>query len=371
MSNSTPLARRTKTASIFGDVDVSKLGNSKRTSPSLRSTPLRSYEDDEEDLFGGKRTSRTRVTSKASSVRQSPEPPKNSLPDPLPPVIKEPVKQPAVKEPVKQPTVKEPVKQPTLKQPTIKESVKQPPVVEEEEEKPSFFASASRFFKSSGSKPSSSASSVASASNSPKLKNDPVPEVVQQKTLPKPPTPRKVVTPPPQQQEEEEEEEKGYQLEIEDEATRAFADDVMSFKSHYASLTTSDLALPQVESKRLLPSASTPTTLRTDMDDPWFDGSNQTQPIMNLMMEPSVSSPLHKVSVQDIEPEKRNAFADLITSWNTGQTLLLEPVREEFFHEQVAEEQHIGFATLPPRDSISSTSEISVLDYNEEENPWH
>ncbi|KAI7886225.1 uncharacterized protein EV154DRAFT_521503 [Mucor mucedo] len=156
----------------------------------------------------------------------------------------------------------------------------------------------------------------------------------------------------------------------------------MSFKSHYASLATSDLALPQVmetstTTKRLLPSASTPTTLRTDMDDPWFDGTMREQdtPTMHLMMEPSVSSPLHKVSVQDIEPEKRNAFADLITSWNTGQTLLLEPVREEesFFHEQVAEEQQqIGFASLPPRDRISSTSGISVIDYNdEEENPWH
>lgn len=372
-------------------MDVAKLNGKRVVSPSVRSTTLRKFDhDDEEDLFGGNRTARSRVSS---LVRQtSPEPPlipampRKTSPimapqQPIPPaqpvakqqqpvakkqqpvVVKqqqpEVIRQPAVvKEPV---VVNQVVKEPPAV--VVKEATSKPIV--EEEDKPSFFASASRFFKSSSnanSKASSTASSIASAQNSPKLRGEPLPQEPKPKPLPKPPLARTVSVP-------QVEEEETYR-EIEDEATRAFADDVMSFQSScyeadYAAIPPDLACMEVVETKRLLPSASTPTTMRAVDVDPWFDG--REFPVLGTM-EPSVSSPLHRVSVQDIEPEKRNVFADLITSWNTGQTL--EPVREEReFFSQVAEEQHIGFASLPPRESTSKNNR--AIDYDEEENPWN
>lgn len=383
---------------------------------SLRSTStLRSskqFEEDEEDLFGGGRVSRTRVLSKTtsptpsstSSIRSSP-----TLPEPA-----QPIPSPRKATPSPPPTIQAP---PTSQTPPV---IQSPPVIQapigeekfnaatqENEDRPSssFFASASRFFKSSSntnSKTSSSASSIASVNNgtSPKLKHaeaplPPVPQVPeplrpqpspQQKTQ-KPQSQRKIPIQQIRENDEEEEEQVSHHHMIEDEATRAFADDVISFQSTYqpdyaapdlSLLASMDSLRLDGPNKRLLPSASTPTTLRADMDDPWFDGAtvNRVLPILGNI-EPSASSPLqdqHKISIHDIEPQKRTAFADLITSWNTGQTNTFETVKEdpEQFFSHVAEEQRdIGFAGIgDDDDSIKNISVIDVWDSNEE-NPWN
>ncbi|CAO3656689.1 unnamed protein product [Mucor hiemalis] len=428
-SSSTPITPRrttnTKTSgSIFGDIDVSKLGGAN------------------EDLFGGGRVSRTRVLSKATSPTLSnasslskKSPPSNS------PILSEPTT--ILPTPRKSPSPTPPNSQTIIAQPTPEIAASpapSPPPIEENtrpiiEEKPSFFASASRFFKSSSntqSKASSSASSIASVNSSNIHQEDP-PRKNTQPTLPQQPQqPQQPLRKPqqqPQQQpqhlqqkntsilqsksavnhtvgeEEEEEEEQDNNPVIEDEATLAFADDVINFKARnyqpdYASiapdLSMDALSLDVHSNKRLLPSASTPTASQADMDDPWFDGaaimSSTTSfatpsklPIA-LNIEPSISSPLqqrhhHEISEQDIEPQKRSAFADLISSWNTGQTnndvyrTVHTEDPEQFFSHVAEEQRDIGFAGISNEDENEHrrTRTISAVEvwHDNEENPWN
>ncbi|KAI8638108.1 hypothetical protein BD408DRAFT_405929 [Parasitella parasitica] len=279
------------------------------------------------------------------------------------------------------------------------------------EEKPTVTSSSSsssffRFFKSSNnnsnanSKNSSSASSVASVNApSPIVKrNDAVNNLpppsppVRQQTLPPPPSqqhqqpikpnhiqPRAIQ----QQQQEDEEDEEPEEPEeqftvIEDEATRAFAEDnVISFKPtllNYRSISP-ELAMDALKidtrivtnavHKRLLPSISTPTN---NMEDPW---SNL---IIQPTVEPSISSPL-VVREQDIEPQKRSAFADLINSWNTGKSNNEEyPTQDpkEFFEHVAAERRDIGFAGIHGQDDDDQKHHSrQQLDYQDEMNPWN
>ena len=401
-SNSTPVSpRRTNTSiktngSIFGDIDVSKLGgstHSKRvSSASLRSsTALRSDSFDEDDLFGGgKRASRTRLPSKATTPPQKSPLPSNQ-------VIETPIDPVEPKRTVTPTQVALPVKPSTPPAPPMKKSSPPPPVEDTSEEKQpsSFFASASRFFKSSNnntpSKTSSSASSIASA-HAPLEEPVQLPPPIKQQQQASPPPPMKQTQLPPpsaqiippQEIEEEDEEEISV---IEDEATRAFADDVITFQptAHY----TPDYASlgPDLDSlhitldtspnrKLMIPSISTPTSTGAEVDDPWLDGF--TKPLLGPI-EPSASSPIqpqHRISVQDIEPQKRSAFADLISSWNTGQTnpnVMPPQVDPEQFLHHVAEEQRdVGFAgisSVQEEEGIHSRTVSSVWDH-EEENPW-
>lgn len=485
-SSSTPISPRRTTAtttsktsgSIFGDIDVSKLGgggsgnsnglyNKRVSTTSLRSSAtLRSskqFDEDEEDLFGGGRVSRTRVVSKATSPTLSntssaskKSPPSNSSPI----LSAEPTTTTILPTPRKSPTPPPPPRQPTPEITTTApapSSQQQPPIEENTrpviEEKPSssFFASASRFFKSSSnnqSKTSSSASSIASVNSSNIPQDDSVasnarknpPSTGQQQ----PPQPSQQTQPPqlPQQtqqpkpisiqqnipaiqsrnmvnnhavkEEEEEEEEEEEHVNghvIEDEATLAFADDVINFKAKsyqpdYASITPDlsmdALSLDVHSNKRLLPSASTPTASQADVDDPWYDGaailsSTHTSSFatpssklpISLNIEPSLSSPLqqrsqHKIAVEEIEPQKRSAFADLISSWNTGQTSSNDVYGavhtedpEQFFSHVAEEQRDIGFAGITGEEDEDErehrrTRTISVeVWHDNEENPWN
>lgn len=416
-SNSTPVRRTQKTNgnSIFGDIDVSKLngtsngsgglynttGNRRTSNTSLRSSnTLRSSRplEDEEDLFGGGRV-RSRVLSKAttptssttSSVHKSSPPTiHSSLPDPLIPTttITSPPPRHATPPPPPPAVSSSSPPQQVRPKPTIHQTT-----TEEKPTSSSFFASASRFFKSSNnstnnSKPSSSASSIASQNNvtpSPKL-SEATPPKVTTREAPTPPPSRPqqqqqqkkmMITPPSRTIEPEQVEEEDDDHVIEDEATRAFADDVISFQPRYqpdyAGLPSSEDISSTLDTlrldnnKRLLPSASTPTTVR--VEDPWFD--NQT----TLMgpIEPSISSPL-RVSVNEIEPQKRTAFADLITSWNTGQqqTNTFQKEDPDQFFSHVAEEQRdIGFAGISVNDDDLKRRNVSIVWDNHEENPWN
>jgi len=122
--------------------------------------------------------------------------------------------------------------------------------------------------------------------------------------------------------------------------------------------------------KKLVPSISTPTN---NVDDPW---SNPL--LMQPTVEPSVSSPL-VVKVQDIEPQKRTAFADLINSWNTGKSNNKEYTNnqdpKEFFDHVAEERRDIGFAGIREHDDEEEEEEEHYhrqqLDYQDEINPWN
>lgn len=436
-SSSTPLspARRSATtksspsSSIFGDIDVSKLGTTNGKKHTVRSPALRSKQydvEDEEDLFGGG-GHRTRKSSKAATptpsvksptVQQqdipavkktSASPPPPSLPSPSPVIQQQ--KPPVAQQ--KQPTVSKPVMELPVEQPARNETSAP------KEEKPTVSSSSSsffRFFKSSNnnsntnSKNSSSASSIASV-NAPSpivAKNHDTVNSTSTTTttpvLPPAPPARQAVPALPslsqqqkpihrpndiqQQQEEEEEGEEEEEEEaipiIEDEATRAFAEDnVISFKPsllHYRSISP-ELTMDALKidiptsthttaTKKLVPSISTPTN---NVDDPW---SNPL--LMQPTVEPSVSSPL-VVKVQDIEPQKRTAFADLINSWNTGKSNNKEYTNnqdpKEFFDHVAEERRDIGFAGIREHDDDEEEEEEHYhrqqLDYQDEINPWN
>ncbi|KAI7905721.1 uncharacterized protein BX663DRAFT_500690 [Cokeromyces recurvatus] len=148
-------------------------------------------------------------------------------------------------------------------------------------------------------------------------------------------------------------------------------------------------------------SISTPTTMLTNnlVEDPWSEipiiskkdliskqsPSHQDNfvPGMSsievpiITTEPSISSPLI-VKTQDIEPQKRRAFADLIASWNTGQRNknIEDSNHSHQFFEHIAEESRdIGFAGIEGNKDNTSHSQNQVIppimDWTEEENPWN
>ncbi|KAI8065069.1 hypothetical protein BDF21DRAFT_496671 [Thamnidium elegans] len=423
VSSSTPIRRAAKPAtttntttannnSIFGDIDVSKLASNgvynttgNRNNNTLRTTTLRSnrqFEQDEEDLFGGGSRIRSRVQSKATHIISKIIEPRT-----------EPRTEPTTTRPVTEPTTTRPVTEqaepviPNPAPPVVISTPSSPPILNPTaanqitgEEKPSsssFFASASRFFKSSSHGNSPKNSSAASSVSNVSIKSDTTvtPPSARQPTPParQPPPqqqkqPRKMATPPPpprtmpitKYEEEEEEEDLSSHHVIEDEATRAFADDVISFQANYTpdytslSNELSGMDSLRIDNKRLLPSASTPTTVRADVDDPWFDNSRLA---LTGTIEPSVSSPLHKVSVHDIEPQKRSAFADLINSWNTGQNKfesVQEEDHEQFFSHVAAEQGDVGFGGISNDDDDEEgtiKTSVSVVWDNDEENPWN
>ncbi|RCH96399.1 hypothetical protein CU097_000330, partial [Rhizopus azygosporus] len=262
--------------------------------------------EEDEDLFGGAR----RAPKKAPSIEISANPPL----------------------PAKTPTPPTP---PTPIKPSV-----------EDTKSSSFFASASRFFKSSSSaKPSASTSTSSSVSSD--IQNQPVSPSV---TLPSPPSVDKTVVSVQQPQQTE-----PPQLQV---ATRAFADETISFSTHAINYTTSltpDLLIDGIDSLKVR------TPLSPSLD-PWA---------LSISLEPSVSSPITRVPVQEIEPQKRRVFADLITSWNTGQT---HREREEvdpdqFFHHIAEEQRDVGFAGIS-NDSPIKTIPTSVNIWEEVENPW-
>lgn len=443
-SSSTPLspARRSATAkssspssSIFGDIDVSKLGTSNGKKHTVRSPALRSKQydvEDEEDLFGGG-GHRTRKTSKVTTPTPSVKSPTmhqqdipavkktSAPPPPLPPTsVPSPSPSPVLQQ--QKPAVVQ-QKQQTVSKPVVEQPVEQPVRNETstvKEEKPTVSSSSSsffRFFKSSNnnsntnSKNSSSASSIASV-NAPSpivaKSHDTVNSTTTTATPvappPAPPVRQPAPTPSQQQQpmyrqngiqqrqaeeEQEEEEDEADQVEpvpvIEDEATRAFAEDniisfkptLLSYRSISPELTMDalkiDIPTNTHTSKKLVPSISTPTH---NVDDPW---SNPL--LMQPTVEPSISSPL-VVKVQDIEPQKRTAFADLINSWNTGKSNNKEYTNsqdpKEFFDHVAEERRDIGFAGIREHDDEDDDEEEDEhyhrqqqLDYQDEINPWN
>lgn len=443
-SSATAAKKSSPSSSIFGDIDVSKLGTSNGKKHTVRSPALRGKQydlEDEEDLFGGggHRTRKpSKVTTPTPSVAKSPTTQQQDIPalkktsaSPAPssaplvpssPVIQQ-QKSPVVQQ--RQPTVSKPV----MEQPAASKS--ETPA--NKEEKPTVSSSSSsffRFFKSSNnsnsnSKNSSSASSIASV-NAPSpivAKNHDTVNSTTTATTPALPPPAAAPVPPVRQpappvpapaslqqqqpmyrpngiqqrqvlleeQEEEEEEEEPVPI-IEDEATRAFAEDnVISFTpslSSYRSISpelTMDalkIDIPPAHhiSKKLVPSISTPTN---NVDDPW---SNPL--LMQPTVEPSISSPL-AVKVQDIEPQKRTAFADLINSWNTGKSNTKEyhtnsQDPKEFFDHVAEERRDIGFAGIREHEDDSEDDDDEEdeqqqdhyrrpqqLDYQDEINPWN
>ncbi|KAI9265616.1 hypothetical protein BY458DRAFT_513451 [Sporodiniella umbellata] len=242
----------------------------------------------------------------------------------------------------------------------------------EEKRNSSFFASASRFFKSN-SKPSPSPSStsisdkneeIPSSSAEPVEANKKI-QTPAVKSAEKPMTPPVVKAPVAATIEKEEEEREDTNV-IEDEATRAFADEI-AFKSKAIDYTLPpDLLIEGMDSLKvrtpLLPSVSTPTASVTVEVDPW-----------SLQLEPSTSTPIVQVPTQEIEPQKRKVFADLITSWNTGQSNdPFERVEEDQFFQYVAEEKRdvaFGLIKNDDRNDIIKTH-TNVHIWDEVENPW-
>lgn len=450
MTHSHSSSSSSHSGSIFGDIDVTKLGtgngfngNKKVNNTSLRSSAtLKSSKlnlDEEEDLlFGGHRHSPSRSKlSQKSTTTSSPANTSNSpslAPSPVlsnasPSPLLSPVNQlPVPSTPKKSPTlsssnalaisaeqenknIPKKIEQPISPAPPVEAPKKEEHV--KKEAKPTVSSSTSSFFKffksSSNSKTSSSASSTASL-------NAPAPitdnnDVVNSTTVTTPanhstntttitndtdiPTPPEIIVPTNQPKStniyknikqiikkekpvEVEEENGGPQI-ILDEATRAFAEDDLLFTSpkvtsttpDYSSLTpelSMDALTIHTDNKKLNASISTPTRV----DDPWSDFPPNNA---SITVEPSMSSPL-VVKEQDIEPQKRSAFADLIQSWNTNQTNRV--VREEdndpeVFYDHIAEERRdIGFAGIQGSTREDNQRLSSMVDWAvEEDNPWN
>lgn len=360
----------------------------------LRSTAtLRHYGlEDEEDLFGGNRKKTSNRSLASSSIDQKspvlvqkeissppslqtylpkhPTPPstlpveqvKPSLPKtPTPPSTSPAQARPTAIDTIEEKTVN---KIPEKKTPEEKTSEEKTPEKKTPEEKtPERSSSFFRFFKtSSSSKTNNSSKTTSSASSVHSIPaKEPEDMIPQQHTIRTvPPIQPKVVPSQPIQEEKEE------MIVIEDEATRAFADDItFQSKSPYLDIMTPELTMDALRLDQPIipntsPSSAISTPTHTSLDDPWFDQSSQ------------VSDPSHlAIQVQDIEPQKRTAFADLINSWNTNQTNdvpRIEPEEDpEQFFEHVAEERRdIGFAGIgaTPRPTVEWVAE-------EQENPWH
>ncbi|KAI9475859.1 MAG: hypothetical protein EXX96DRAFT_280435 [Benjaminiella poitrasii] len=469
-SQHSSISSNSNSNSLFGDIDVSKLGTnsggSKRigSGTSLRSTATLNagkqfnVGDDEDLLFGSLRhatKSKTASNSTSSSNLSKKDPTKKpessstivTSPSPTQSEIKKREGDEERKTKVNnevQTSRTQPMSSPNQTQ-LEQEKKDDSPIIPTTTSSSSFF----RFFKSSNnskanSKTSSKASSVVSVNPaSPKLKNNETEypeasvsttsatlssEAIQ--TLPPPTTTSdllsKTIQPQPEMnqnrdpEEIEEDDQSKLQAVIEDEATRAFANDVMTFEPivpkpdfYYRpippELTMDALHISDTnhnnQSKRLvIPSISTPTTILTSSlveEDPWSEtpiinsnllpkqpsnpdsflteAHSTTAPIITT--EHSVSTPLI-VKAQDIEPQKRRAFADLIASWNTGQSSKSDEDSgsNAQFLEHVAEERRdIGFAGIEGNEQNSDSDMFNrqhtiippIVDWAEEENPWN
>ncbi|KAI9320022.1 hypothetical protein BX666DRAFT_1918507 [Dichotomocladium elegans] len=117
------------------------------------------------------------------------------------------------------------------------------------------------------------------------------------------------------------------------------------------------------ESPSMIPSVSTPQT----ESNPW----SAVDPMK------TTSSPLIKTH-QDIEPSKRIAFADLIDSWHGKKTATTPPLLQDddhFFQRIAVEQQDIGFAGIQAEQQIKSMnsnhrSNHHLWDIEETDNPW-
>ncbi|KAI8391674.1 uncharacterized protein BYT42DRAFT_557678 [Radiomyces spectabilis] len=280
----------------------------------------------------------------------------------------------------------------------------------------SIFASASRFLKSRSPSnppppPPPPASQPLPAPASPKITSPPPtpPAPARRSPPPLPPSSSAAVPRPVSQQHkreterEEEEDEDPMESEsipiiVEDEATRAFADDTMKFsmtkpRADYstspellASLTSDTLRLD--EPPMMIPSISTPAaTQDTDSLNPWSH-------TLQFSLEPSSSSPQlnrkrsSKSAAADIDPGKRAAFADLIASWHSGkperELTVAKEDPEQFFTRVAVEQRDIGFAgiagsgndddddaSLDEHPYSSSLNKLhQIQSWGLEENPW-
>ncbi|ORZ00725.1 hypothetical protein BCR43DRAFT_485701 [Syncephalastrum racemosum] len=360
-------------SSIFGDIDVSKLG---RRSPRPSDSPASPSPPPPPPR-----------TIKQQQQQQQPPPPPprtSSVPPPEEAKPADAARPPSPPQSARQ-SREEP--QPDLNQP------------QQQPQRQSLF---SRFIKSSSSS-SSSISSTKSDDTPTKPSQKPPPPPVpprqqqrqqqQQQQSPRqpplspqarPPVPDRRPAVPPRkavQNEEHESDEEDNQLlvptvVIEDEATRAFAADADTFNTKVkptrltydddpellASLTQ-DLRFDDRPAPAL--SVSTPTHAAFDDDDvvadPWSVPPAAFFNNMSRIPVGSTSSPLlksnangnsRKVSVNDIDPSKRSAFSDLIDSWN-GQpkhpaeaTIDHDQRQQQFLKRVAAEQRDVGFAGI-------------------------
>ncbi|KAI8142894.1 hypothetical protein BJV82DRAFT_110680 [Fennellomyces sp. T-0311] len=399
-------ATTTNNGSIFGDIDVSKLGgnsvfSSKRATLKTSPTPsLHAAEDDEDVLFGGGGRQRRQQQQQQQKVRQSPPPP--------PPHTSPPASSTTLSNPTSSSARSSVSDDRRLPSPPLPERrpVKQtsPPTDSEaslsssDRPQSSLF---SRFIKKKAATPEPPPPPPRHAEE-PSRKRVPPPVPPRQSTpsaSPPPPPPRREkphqYSPKVEPEEEEEEEDVVPQVVIEDEATRAFAADIKFntptaayAKAHYddpellVSLTN-DLHFDNGPS--MIPSASTPTghqrsaTASTASEDnfgnPW-----SLSPIDPLFSRTaSTSSPLLKsnrlkVVPSEIEPAKRSAFADLIESWNgvKRKNGSKETQDDQFFDHVAAEQRDIGFAGIGADDEVRTTNGHREVDWDiqDSDNPW-
>ncbi|KAI8978505.1 hypothetical protein BDB01DRAFT_276126 [Pilobolus umbonatus] len=250
---------------------------------------------------------------------------------------------------------------------------------------PSFFASASRFFKPIANKsspvkpdhpPTTSTQSnekIEKERRLEKLREEQMKKEEQKKREQREAYEREQRE--KEDRERREEEERRVQLEqnkhpiIEDEATRAFADDVIHFPSTKAKPVFHNLS-PEllasvvndtlhIDNRRMLPSMSTPTQDTPDVD-PWSDPNR-----LFHHPEPSASSPV--TSIQHIEPRKRTAFADLIASWNNNSSNVTKVVEEQFLDHVAEEQKDVAFGGI----DYTNKRETPLIEaWTEDDNPW-
>ncbi|KAI8074428.1 hypothetical protein BC940DRAFT_288227 [Gongronella butleri] len=380
--------------SIFGNIDVSKLGSGKRATRS--SFRLAGQDDDDQDaLFGAKPASST----SSLAPRGSPKPVHASPSSPPPPPA---ASAPAARSTVpsvpsvpksRSPTMHSPPP-PTQTQPSPSTSQRRPPPPPPPPTRRAFSPSTSTSSSSSllAPSPSLSTSSVPQTMASPTSPPPPPPPRTHKKHLqslyPKDGASPTTISPPmdpipiasdPLDDQRLLARQKAAMME--DEATRAFALDPSALL-HQSSATAAihaddnDQLAPRFDELSLrdqqTPTASvsnhSTNKSLTDEDDPW-------QPIVT----PTASTPLEKYN--HIAPAKQRAFADLIANWHgTDGPAAAKPAAQEddpaqFFEAVASEQRDIGFAGIQghaPIQPSSSASTCSMWQQDQllESNPW-
>ncbi|KAF7729130.1 hypothetical protein EC973_004898 [Apophysomyces ossiformis] len=417
-------------SSIFGDIDVAKLNGARSSGlrssmPSSANSSIRGMdEDDEESLFGKVRTKRVATPSAPSPPPPASPPTKTKVPVPSPsalpsaptPVRHSPAPSPsppsaaevpaAVSTPTTTATPTPPSPPPPATAPPSigpSDNKEEPPATPPARPSSSIFASASRFIKI---RTKSAKTEPDTPAHEPKTSILPQPQipssqpVMSTQNSPIPASPQKRFSrrelvkkkeEEVRQKEKEKEEEEQESLPtpvIEDEATRAFASDLMRFRVDrlpgridyadspelQASLTKDTLQLNQPV---LTPSASTPTTATMNHEslNPWSETP------LGFGLEPSVTSstPLkgqRPLNRRQIAPTKRDAFADLISSWNGERMEIVREEKEEdrelFLDTVAAERRDIGFAGISNEEEAPKTPKKPFVDFQalSLDDPW-
>ncbi|CDS12753.1 hypothetical protein LRAMOSA04937 [Lichtheimia ramosa] len=336
--SSDPL-RSKENGSIFGNIDVSKLGSGSLYN---KRSALRNSQEDEDALFGASRRSprkhqqaTTTTTSSSSSARSSLSDnassksevnattrtsPSSPMKPPPPPVPERPASAAATIRPQQALPEKKPPPPPVPQRPLNNKKAAPPPVPE----RPSTTAT------SPSVTPDQIPSPASSSSLNPQQNNNTTSSSLFSRFLNnnKKSKSQSASYPDDNNKQDNEEQQQQHDPYYDDpELLASVANDALRFDTTPPTMNPS-ISTPQSES------------------NPW---SILVDPIRTTS-SPLIKSPQQRQHVMDIEPAKRTAFADLIDSWHNDKRPPIQVTPpaddEQFFTRVAAEQRDIGFAGI-------------------------